>query len=143
MANAIMIMGGLSKDAGFAAMAVGALLSWGNLIQEVAIMPEGLQLRTLLKLRSLSWQEISGIDMSTIKDERAGGSGRAFRIVKVLLKNGKPIQMPPSVMTTRSATPIQPMRSLRRAAASWGTPLSSPGGTGGARVGQIRAASMQ
>lgn len=89
------MQGAYIPSAGFAAMAVGALLSWGNLIQEVAIMPEGLQLRTLLKLRSLSWQEISGIDMSTIKDERAGGSGRAFRIVKVLLKNGKPIQMPP------------------------------------------------
>jgi hypothetical protein len=34
-------------------------------------MPEGLQLRTLLKLRSISWPEISGIDMSTVKDERA------------------------------------------------------------------------
>lgn len=89
------MQGAYIPSAFFAAMTVGALVLWGNLIQEVTIMPEGLQLRTLLKLRSLSWPEISGIDMSTVKDERAGGSGRAFRIVKVLLKNGKPIQMPP------------------------------------------------
>ena len=89
------MQGAYIPSAFFAAMTVGALVSWGNLIQEVTIMPEGLQLRTLLKRRSIKWPEISGIDMSTVKDERAGGSGRAFRIVKVLLKNGKPIQMPP------------------------------------------------
>ncbi|HRB18072.1 MAG TPA: hypothetical protein PK224_19920 [Nitrospira sp.] len=89
------MQGAYIPSAVFAAMAVGALLSWGNLIQEVAIMAEGLQLRTLLKLRSIGWPEISGIDMSTVKDERPGGSGRAYRVVKVLLKNGKPIRMPP------------------------------------------------
>ncbi len=89
------MQGAYIPSAFFAAMTVGALVSWGNLIQEVTIMPEGIQLRTLLKRRSITWPEISGIDKSTVKDERGGGSGRAYRIVKVLLKNGKPIQMPP------------------------------------------------
>lgn len=78
----------------FTAMTVGALVAWGNLIQEVTIMPHALQLRTLLKTRTISWPEISRIDISTIMDKRSGGSGRAYRIVKALMKNGKSVQMP-------------------------------------------------
>jgi len=78
----------------FAAMTVGALVAWGNLIQEVTIMPHALQLRTLLKTRTISWPEISRIDISTIMDKRSGGSGRAYRIVKVLMRNRKSVQLP-------------------------------------------------
>lgn len=79
----------------FAAMTVGAFISWARLAQVVTIMPDELQLRTLLKLRSIPWREISQITLSAIKDERSGGSGRTYRIVKALMKNGKPLQMPP------------------------------------------------